>query len=194
MSEEMGKKVRLMSVWSRKLAGVGVWYDHLLSETLGKQGRGPTPMTLVQTRDLYSRGQFLQEGSRDVLVNHLTVAQPTAVPIPISMADHNEDDLNQYARKGLPDIMRASHEASTANAFAVARPSATIRVPALSEHTMGQLLQMLMLATVVEARLMGLNPYSRPGMDLTRRSVLEALKTTSAADPAAGRPGSTPDR
>ena len=194
MSEEMGKKVRMMSVWSRKLAGVGLWYEHLLSETLGKQGRGPTPLTVVQTRDLHARAQFLQEGSRDVLVNHLTVTQPTAVPIPISMADQNEDDLNQYARKGLPDLMRAAYEAVTANAYAVARPSATIKVPALSEHTMGQLLQMLMLATVVEARLMGLNPYSRPGMDLTRRTLLETLKTTSAADPAAGRPNSNPDR
>jgi glucose-6-phosphate isomerase len=194
MSEEMGKKVRMMSVWSRKLAGVGLWYEHLLSETLGKQGRGPTPMTVVQTRDLHARAQFLQEGSRDVLVNHLTVTQPTAVPIPISMADQNEDDLNQYARKGLPDVMRASYEAVTANAYAVARPSATIKVPAMSEHTMGQLMQMLMLATVVEARLMGLNPYSRPGMDLTRRTLLEALKTTSAADPASGRPNSNPDR
>jgi glucose-6-phosphate isomerase len=173
---------------------VGLWYEHLLSETLGKQGRGPTPMTVVQTRDLHARAQFLQEGSRDVLVNHLTVTQPTAVPIPISMADQNEDDLNQYARKGLPDVMRASYEAVTANAYAVARPSATIKVPAMSEHTMGQLMQMLMLATVVEARLMGLNPYSRPGMDLTRRTLLEALKTTSAADPASGRPNSNPDR
>ncbi|MFQ3651115.1 MAG: glucose-6-phosphate isomerase [Gemmataceae bacterium] len=195
MTEELGKKVRILSVWSRKLAGVGLWYEHLISETLGKQGRGPLPETLVQTRDLYTRSQQLQEGDRDVLVNHLTVDQPNAVPIPISMADQNEDDLNQYARKGLPDLMRAGYEAVCANAYAVARPSATIKVPALNEHTMGQLLQLLMLATVVEARLMGLNPYSRPGLEMTRRSVLETLKTTSAtSEPSSNRPGSNPDR
>jgi glucose-6-phosphate isomerase len=40
---------------------------------------------------------------------------------------------------------------------------------------MGQLLQMLMLATVVEARLMGVNPYSQSGTEVYRRHQREIL-------------------
>jgi glucose-6-phosphate isomerase len=40
---------------------------------------------------------------------------------------------------------------------------------------MGQLLQMLMLATVVEGRLMGINPYSHSGTDVFRRHQREIL-------------------
>jgi glucose-6-phosphate isomerase len=47
----------------------------------------------------------------------------------------------------------------------------------LSEHTMGQLLQMLMLATVVEGRLMGVNPYGQPGVEAYKRNMRELLKS-----------------
>jgi glucose-6-phosphate isomerase len=49
-------------------------------------------------------------------------------------------------------------------------------LPALSEHTMGQVMQMLMLATVVEARLMGVNPYSQPGVETYKKHLRDQLK------------------
>jgi glucose-6-phosphate isomerase len=92
------------------------------------------------------------------------------------MADHNEDDLNAYSRRGLPDIMSAALRGVNKAYFEVARPTADLIVPTLSEHTMGQLLQMLMLATVVEGRLMGLNPYGQPGVEAYKRNMREVLK------------------
>src|SRR5207302_1175462 len=46
MGEEVKKPLRVLSIWSRKLEGVGLWYDQLVAESLGKQGRGPTPLTV----------------------------------------------------------------------------------------------------------------------------------------------------
>lgn len=55
------------------------------------------------------------------------------------------------------------------------RPTADLVVPVLSEYTMGQLLQLLMLATVVEGRLMGVNPYGRLGAEAYRQHMRAAL-------------------
>src|SRR5207237_4590951 len=44
MTEDLGKSVRVLSIWSRKLAALGQWYDQLVATSLGKQGGGPTPM------------------------------------------------------------------------------------------------------------------------------------------------------
>jgi glucose-6-phosphate isomerase len=38
-------------------------------------------------------------------------------------------------------------------------------LPLANEYSLGQLFQMLMLATVVEGRLMGINPYGQPGVE-----------------------------
>jgi glucose-6-phosphate isomerase len=176
LTEEYGKPLRVMSVWSKKLEAVGRWYEHVLAESLGKFGRGPTPLTMVQTRDLPTFGQQNQEGPRDRVINNLVVKTPRSVPIMVQMADHNEDDLNVYARKGLPDLMNAALAGCKGAAFDVGRPTADLVIPTLSEHTIGQLLQMLMLATVVEGRLMGLNPYGNPGVDVYRRKMREILK------------------
>jgi len=60
----------------------------------------------------------------------------------------------------------------------VARPTADITLPMISEHTIGQLLQMLMLATVVEGRLMGTNPYGQPGVQAYKTNMIKHLKAT----------------
>ncbi len=176
MHEEIGKPIRVLSIWSKKLAALGRWYDQLVSTSLGKQGRGPTPLSLVQSSDLYARGQQHQEGSRDRFVNNLIVRAPQNAPIPVQMADRNEDNLNQFARKTFPDLMAATLQGTNRAYADVARPTADIIVPALSEHTMGQLLQMLMLATVVEGRLLNVNPYSEAAADIARRNALQILK------------------
>jgi glucose-6-phosphate isomerase len=177
LTEEIGKPVRVLSVWSKKLEALGQWYDHLLAESLGKQGRGPTPLTTVQTRDLHARGQQHQEGARDKTINNLVVRSPRTPPIAVGMADHNEDQLNALSRKTLPDIMAASLRGSSQAYQDAARPTADVVVPILSEHTMGQLMQMLMLATVVEGRLMGINPYGQPGVEAYKRHMQARLRS-----------------
>jgi glucose-6-phosphate isomerase len=179
MSEEQAKPMRVMAVWSKKLESLGLWYDQLLSESLGKQGRGPTPFTVVQTRDLHSRGQQHQEGTRDKMINNVAIKTPRTPPIVIGMAEHNQDDLNYLNRKGYPDFMQAAYR-GTVQAYAdVARPTADLLLPNLSEHTMGQLMQLLMLATVVEGRLMGINPYGQPGVEAYKKNMQHLLKTTT---------------
>ncbi len=176
LAAQCQKPMRVLSIWSKKLEALGMWYDQLLAESLGKQGQGPTPLTTVQTRDLHSRGQQHQEGTRDKIINNLIVKAPRLPPIMIGMADRNEDDLNQYNRKGLPDVLAAALGGTNQAYFDAARPTADLTLPTLSEHTMGQLMQMLMLATVVEGRLMGVNPYGQPGVEAYKRHMREALK------------------
>jgi glucose-6-phosphate isomerase len=180
MSEEMQKPIRVMAVWSKKLEALGLWYDQLLAESLGKQGRGPTPITAVETRDLHSRGQQHQDGARDKMINNVLVKSSRAQPIPIGMADRNEDELNAISRKTFPDLAAAACQSANQAYRDVARPTADLTLPALSEHAIGQLMQMLMLATVVEGRLMGINPYGEPGVKAYKQHMRAALGLTKS--------------
>ncbi len=175
MTEEKAKHTRVLAVWSKKLESVGLWYDQLLAESLGKQGRGATPITAVMTRDLHSRGQQFQEGTRDKVINNLIVKNAKSAPHTIGMADHNEDDLNQFSRRNMQDLLRAAVQGTNQAYLEAARPTADLVLPQLSEYTMGQLLQMLMLATVVEGRLMGVNPYGQPGVEAYKKNMRKIL-------------------
>jgi glucose-6-phosphate isomerase len=178
LNEEGGKNIRVMASWSKKLESLGMWHDQLLSESLGKLGRGATPLTVVPTRDLHSRGQQHQDGKRDKVINNVVVKQPRTPPIMIGMvAERNEDDLNWLSRKGLPDLLDAAYRGTEKAYFDAGRPTATLELPSLSEHVMGQTMQMLMLATVIEGRLMGINPYGQPGVEGYKKNMKAVLKS-----------------
>ncbi|MBM4069365.1 MAG: glucose-6-phosphate isomerase [Planctomycetes bacterium] len=170
------KPIRVLAVASKKLEAVGRWHEQLLSESLGKQGQGPTPLTMVLSRDLSVRGQQNRDGPRDRVINNLVTASAANPPIMIGMTDHNGDDLNCYNRKGYPDLLDAAVRGANLAYLENARPTADLVLPSISEHTIGQLLQMLMLATVVEGRLMGVNPYNQPGAEACQRHMKALLK------------------
>ncbi|HUG90632.1 MAG TPA: glucose-6-phosphate isomerase [Planctomycetaceae bacterium] len=170
-----GMKIRLFSTWGARLEALGLWYDQLLSESLGKQERGATPITVVNTRDLHSRGQQHQEGRRDKLITNVFVQSPSRAPLALPAFDSDEDRLNQHAGKTLPQFLSAAFEGTNRAYAADRRPTADIVLPKLDEYALGQLFQMLMLATVVEGRLIGVNPYGQPGVEAYKRNMTEIL-------------------
>jgi glucose-6-phosphate isomerase len=148
-----------------------LWYDQLLAESLGKNERGALPLTVVNTRALHSRGQQHQKGKCDKLITNLSVDRPQGDPVPVGRCESDQDKLNELADKTLPDILAAAI-AGTNQAYREAnRPTANLRVARLDEYSLGQLFQMMMLATVVEGRLIGINPYGQPGVEAYKRNM-----------------------
>ncbi len=177
LERERGMNIRVLSTWGNRLEAVGLWYDQLLSESLGKQEQGATPITGVNTRDLHSRGQQHQQGARDKLITNVIIDKPAtdSVTLPQVPESLDQDGLNQLAGRGMPDLLRAAFEGTNKAYADDRRPTADIRLPELNAYCLGQLLQMLMLATVVEGRLIGINPYGQPGVEDYKRNMSEIL-------------------
>ena len=176
MEVRRGATIRVLSTWGKRLEAVGLWYDQLLAESLGKEGQGTTPLTVVNTRDLHSRGQQHQEGRRDKLITNVIVQQPDRPPLAIEKSPLDQDQLNELAGKTLPDILRAAL-AGTNQAYAEDhRPTADLCLPRLDEATLGQVFQMFMLATAVEGRLIGINPYGQPGVEAYKKNMNAILR------------------
>lgn len=171
MEQHRGANIRLLSVWSKALESAGMWYDQLLAESLGKQLIGAMPLTTVNTRDLHSRHQQHQEGRRDKIVNNLIVENYRFDPLAIGRRDSDPDDLNAIADKTLPDIMSAAIQGTNQALLEDGRPSTNLTMPRVDEYFMGQYFQMLMLATVVEGRLLGINPYGQPGVEAYKKNM-----------------------
>jgi len=173
--ENRGARIRLLSMWGKQLEAAGLWYDQLLSESLGKEERGATPITVVNTRDLHSRGQQHQAGRRDKLITNVIVESNSAGDLNIPEFTSDQDQLNQYASRSVSEVLCAAIQ-GTNQAYAEAgRPTADLLLPCVTEYTLGQFLQMLMLATVVEGRLTGINPYGQPGVEAYKQNTIRIL-------------------
>lgn len=176
MESRRGATTRVLSTWGKGLEAAGMWYDQLLSESLGKQEQGATPITVVNTRDLHSRGQQHQEGRRDKLITNLVVDHVRRDPLKVGSSTRDQDQLNALADKTLIDILAAAI-AGTNQAYAEdARPTADLHLPRLDEASLGQFFQMMMLATVVEGRLLGINPYGQPGVEAYKKHMNAFLR------------------
>ncbi|MGE3314913.1 MAG: glucose-6-phosphate isomerase [Planctomycetaceae bacterium] len=170
-----GMHIRVLSTWGSRLEALGLWYDQLLSESLGKEEKGATPITVVNSRDLHSRGQQHQEGTRNKLITNVVVEAPSSQPISVPKFGDDFDDLNKHSSKTIPDMLKAAI-AGTNRAYAdVKRPTADIVLPKLDEYAVGQIFQMLMLATVVEGRLISINPYGQPGVEAYKKNMTAIL-------------------
>lgn len=168
---DLGMTTRILSTWGSKLEAVGLWYDQLLSESLGKHERGATPLTVVNTRDLHSRGQQHQEGRRDKLITNLLPGAAKLPPIQVPKHELDQDQLNQLAGVPMPRILQAAIDGTNKAYADEQRPTADLVMPSINEHSLGQLFQMLMLATVVEGRLVGTNPYGQPGVEAYKKNM-----------------------
>ncbi len=176
LEEQRGLNIRVLSTWGKGLEAAGLWYDQLLSESLGKQEKGATPITVVNTRDLHSRGQQHQEGRRDKLITNVIVDNVRRDRLSIGKSDHDQDQLNALADKTLPEVLNAAI-LGTNQAYADDhRPTTDLHLPQLDEASMGQFFQMLMLATAVEGRLIGINPYGQPGVEGYKRNMQAFLR------------------
>lgn len=170
-----GANLRVLSVWSKGLEYAGLWYDQLLAESLGKRELGATPLTTVNTRDLHSRAQQHQEGRRDKLFTNVIVDRWRFDPLPVGKSDLDQDRLNDIAGKTLPELMSAAIAGTNEAYREDARPTADLHLPASDEWSLGQFFQMLMLATVVEGRLLGINPYGQPGVQKYKENMKRIL-------------------
>lgn len=175
LEHHRGVTTRVLSAWSKALESLGLWYDQLLAESLGKELQGATPLTTVNTRDLHSRHQQHQQGRPDKVFNNLIVENYRADPLVVGHSEQNQDGLNDLADKALPEIMAAAIQGTNDALHEDGRPTTDIVLPEVNPHVIGQLLQMLMLATVVEGRLLNINPYGQPGVEQYKKNMNKNL-------------------
>jgi glucose-6-phosphate isomerase len=171
LERDAGIDIRILSTWGKKLEAAGLWYDQLLAESLGKNEQGALPLTIVNTRDLHSRGQQHQEGPRDKIITNIVVESPNKPLIGVPKWTDDHDQLNRIAGKTIPELLSAALAGTNEAYAAVKRPTADIVLKKLNEYAMGELFQMLMLSTVLEGRLIGINPYGQPGVESYKKNM-----------------------
>ena len=165
----------MLNVWAKALESVGLWYDQLLAESLGKDGLGATPLTAVNTRDLHSRASSTRRAGRDKLFTNLIVDQWRLRP---AAGRPQRFGPGRAERPGRQDAARdhvRGHSGTNEAYRGDGRPTADLRLPQVDEFYLGQLFQMLMLATVVEGRLIGINPYGQPGVEAYKKNMNRIL-------------------
>jgi glucose-6-phosphate isomerase len=160
LEKQRGLAVRGLRLWSKALEPFGFWYDQLVSESLGKELAGVTQISIVKTSDLFRRHQQHPHANRDTAnrdkaVNNIIVEEVRFDALPVQKGENDVDFKCVVSEETLPEALKRAIAAANEELKLAGRPSTNLIVPRVDELHMGQLFQMMMLASVVEGRFMG---------------------------------------
>jgi glucose-6-phosphate isomerase len=158
------KPIAVMMAYADRLERFTRWYVQLWAESLGKDGKGTTPLAALGPVDQHSQVQLYIAGSRDKLFTVITVDAAGQGPrIEADLATLcGEPD---FAGKTIGDLAAAEGRATAETLAKNGCPVRTIHLPKIDEQSLGELLMHFMLETIIAAHLMGVDPFDQPAVE-----------------------------
>jgi glucose-6-phosphate isomerase len=161
---EKGKTVSVMMAYADRLERFTRWYVQLWAESLGKNGKGTTPVAAVGPVDQHSQLQLYIGGPRDKLVTVVTTdvaGKGPAMDAALSKAAHEAG----FGGKHIGDLVAAQGRATAETLAKNGVPVRTIHLPAIDEEHTGELLMHFMLETIIAAHLLGVDAFDQPAVE-----------------------------
>jgi glucose-6-phosphate isomerase len=161
LSEKKGKSISVMMVYCDRLQRFTHWYVQLWAESLGKNGKGTTPLPALGPVDQHSQLQLFIGGPRDKLFTVITVDGAGLGP----RVDGELAKLAGepgFAGKTIGDLVAAEGRATLAKNGC---PVRTIQVNKLDEENLGELMMHFMLETIIAAHLLGVDAFDQPAVE-----------------------------
>ncbi|MEQ1648656.1 MAG: glucose-6-phosphate isomerase [Hyphomicrobiaceae bacterium] len=176
LSNEKGISTQVMIPYCDRLGRFGDWFVQLWAESLGKNGKGTTPIACLGPLDQHSQLQLFMDGPRNHLITILRT--PTLGNGPVIDAEMAKTaGIAFMGGRTIGDLISAQTKAVPEALLRAGRPVRTIDIPVLDETAIGALLMHFMLETVLAASLLGIDPYDQPAVELAKTLTRDSLST-----------------
>jgi glucose-6-phosphate isomerase len=167
LSKDKGIRIQVMMPYTDRLGKFGHWFVQLWAESLGKKGEGTSPIACLGPLDQHSQLQLFMDGPREHLMTVLRVASAGQGP-KIDAALAKAAGLEEMAGRHVGDLVAAQAQGVPAALASAGRPVRTFDIAKLDEFTMGALLMHFMLETILAGRLLGIDPFDQPAVELAK--------------------------
>jgi glucose-6-phosphate isomerase len=171
---ECGVRASVMMPYSESLETFADWYAQIWAESLGKEGKGQTPVRSVGATDQHSLLQLLVDGPRDKLVTFVDPGEGT-----VELSVEEDGYLDGVS---LSELRAAELDATQASLVENEVPSVRVELDGVTPAEVGELLYTYEIATVVTGKLKGVNPFNQPGVEWGKRAARGSLGDESCAD------------
>ena len=158
------KNISVLMAYCDRLERFTHWYVQLWAESLGKDGKGTTPLGALGPVDQHSQVQLFIAGPRDKLFTLLTVEAAGQGP-------RMDGELAKlagepgFAGKTIGDLVAAEGRATAETLAKNGCPVRTMHLPRLDEASLGELLMHFMLETIIAAHLFGIDAFDQPAVE-----------------------------
>jgi glucose-6-phosphate isomerase len=173
------RPVHVCMPYCSPLKQLGAWFVQLWGESLGKDGKGFTPLAALGATDQHSILQLLRDGPDDKVTWFIGVDEVTdPVSIPRAISGIETTQLPSFAQlqgHSLQALLQTELQATALVLSRQGRPHLTFRLDRLDERSLGALYFAFAVLTAVTGTLWGVNPFDQPGVEEGKVYIREAL-------------------
>ena len=170
-----GYDIDVLSSFEPELSGFLAWTQQLLGESEGKEGKGLFPANARFSTDLHSIGQLIQDGRRNLIETIIEVDHHSS---DIQVPDKEEldvDGLSYVGGKTFHEINKNALEGTAAAHHDGGVPVIKITLDRLNTETVGELIYFYELFTAVYVSMLGVNPFTQPGVENYKQEMYKLL-------------------
>jgi glucose-6-phosphate isomerase len=164
LAETKGKSISVLMAYADRLERLTHWYVQLWAESLGKNGKGTTPLAALGPVDQHSQVQLFIAGPRDKLFNVMTVGGKGLGPRMDGALAKIAGEPG-FAGKTIGDLVAAEGRATAETLAKNGCPVRSFHIETLNEATLGELMMHFMLETIIAAHLMGIDAFDQPAVE-----------------------------
>ncbi len=150
------------------------WWKQLYGESEGKEGKGIFPAGVINTTDLHSMGQYIQEGERKLFETVLSVDKSNKKVL-IPNDESNLDSLNFISGKNIHFVNQMAEKGTTLAHIDGGVPNIRISIPEVNEYYLGQLIYFYEFACALSGYVLGVNPFDQPGVEAYKKNMFALL-------------------
>ena len=169
-----GKSVEILASYEPSFAMMAEWWKQLYGESEGKDGKGILPDSVVNTTDLHSLGQIIQQGQRNIFETHVFIYQKDA-DIRVGHDDANLDQLNYLEGKSLYEINETAFEATVLAHTDGGVPCLIMELDGHSAADFGYMVYFFEMACALSGYTLGINPFNQPGVEDYKKNMFAFL-------------------
>lgn len=150
--------------YSQKLRTIADWYSQLVAESLGKDGKGITPVKALGATDQHSQLQLYNEGPMNKFVTFFSVEKYRR-RIEIPNAFPSRKDYQYLWGNSLNNLLGSEQRATAISLYNHGVPNCTLRMPEITPFYMGQLFMLLEKVIPILGKLYNVNAFDQPGVE-----------------------------
>ena len=167
-----GKKNSVILNYDESSENLFKWYQQLTAESLGKKNKGIFPIISSMPKDNHSLLQLYLDGPKNNFFTFYGVSNEKTNNLDNSNLFGNFSNLKN---KSLSQIAQAQRQATQIVFKKKKIPFRSIEVLKRNEETIGELFSFFVLETILLGRVMKVNPFDQPSVELIKTETSKIL-------------------
>tara|TARA_B100001250_G_scaffold288681_1_gene250417 strand:+ start:981 stop:2153 length:1173 start_codon:yes stop_codon:yes gene_type:complete len=160
-----GKSNSVILNYDEKSENFFKWYQQLTAESLGKKSKGIFPIISLMPRDNHSLLQLYLDGPRNNFFTFFSVKEKKSQNL------DNKNLFNQFSNlknKNIGQVLNFQKKATEKVFMKKKLPFRSFNILNRSEESLGELFCFFILETILLSRLINVNPFDQPSVELIK--------------------------